>query len=215
MDYYFLYKPINLSNLGGVFPKTDDNIMTLGICEKDGYYLGKTIDPTSINVIVDYFVGFITETEAIGFKLLGLTQIEERDESDPMNFTIRDLTSDELTAQKAAERIMVKYKLRNHLAVKFSDIPDMLADANKKYELLERIFMEIGIYLIQGEAVPSTVQSKYLPLFQSYADKLSNDDITIRADIEPNILTFYEDLLSKTNEMNNMVNSLYLSVVNS
>jgi len=209
MAYYFLYKHQNIATIGGVLPKTDDDKITLGICENDGYYLGSVEDPTNISDIKDYFVAFISEEQAEGFKILHATEIIEN--SDPDNMTTRELNETELANQAAATKMMVKYQLRDHLATEFSDIPDMLADANKKYELLERIFMEIGIYLIQNQSIPSEVTSKYLPYFQKYADRMIGNNISIRADIEPDPVQFYDDLLNKTDVMNDMVNNIYIN----
>ena len=214
MTYYFLYKPINISSVGGVFPNIPDDKIKFGITENDGYYLGSTEDPVNIELIKPYFVTFIKENQANGFKILNNDKIYSID-NDTQEITSRDLTTEELNNQNLAKKLMLKFKLRPNLETVFSDIPDMLAEANKKNELIERMFMELMLPIIKGETISSALSDKYLPLIQMYNDKLANNEATIRADIENDLLTFYTNLVNETNTLNQMVNDLYLSMASS
>lgn len=209
MDYYFLYTTIRLGNVGGVLPSIDNPAVTLGLGEYNGLYLGKTTDPVVTNEFSEYFVSFITAQQAMGLPLMDVTEISEMNEVTG-EITTRVFTTVETEAKVAAVKLMYKFALRPHLAKDFSDIPDMVADINKKYEIIERIFMEIGSYLMTDTPVPAALKTKYAPYFTKYQDRMLTNDITIRADIEPDSVIFYDNLLDKSNRMNDMVNALYL-----
>jgi len=61
---YFLYK-LKQTNVGGILPPVDDNRVNLGLCEKDGYYLGRALDEKYINEIPDFVPVIIDDVIAI------------------------------------------------------------------------------------------------------------------------------------------------------
>ena len=61
---YFLYK-LKQTNVGSILPPVDDNRVNLGLCEKDGYYLGRALDEKYINEIPDFVPVIIDDVIAI------------------------------------------------------------------------------------------------------------------------------------------------------
>lgn len=180
--FYFLYKFQNIANIGGVFPKTKDGEIELGLGVQDGYYLGKMISHESLNSIKNYFVCFIDDDTADGFKLVGITQIP----IDPMNphTEYRDLTTTELTKQALADKLLLKLKLRSHISLEVGDTDDLIADMSKRTDLIERLLLRVFYYTLQDIPIPQAIKDAYLPMVTNYINSVDNQTLRVRADLE-------------------------------
>lgn len=176
---YFIYKAIKNNYGGGVIPKVDDSVFTLGLANRGPFYLGKVTDVTKIYDIKDYFVIFIDDDTAAGFKLLGVTQLPK----DPANpdSGMRDLTDVELAQQKKAEILMAKLDVRSQVDASVDDIADNLADLSKVVEVLTDLTFKMANTLLQNKTFDSTseVVVEYLPIVQNYVQKMNSGDLNL------------------------------------
>lgn len=131
---YFLYKANNITNIGGVVPP-QPKTGHLGLCYYDGWFLG-CIEASELSYIQknkEYNFQICNEEIANGFKLLGVTSIQENPEDEP-----RDLTVDELFLQKKANDFLTKLNVRLQISATVGDPDDQIADITKGLALLER-----------------------------------------------------------------------------
>jgi hypothetical protein len=131
---YFLYKANNITRIGGVVPP-QPKTGHLGMACNNDWYLG-CIDESELDYFQrnkEYNIQPCSSEEASGFKLLGLTTIQEGPEDEP-----RDLTEEELAHQKKAEILISKLSIRPVISSSIGDIDDQLADVTKGLALLER-----------------------------------------------------------------------------
>jgi len=206
---YFLYKPQNISNLGGVFPNPQPpEEFTLGITERRGYYLGYTDNPENIHKIKDYFVCWLDDDTAEGFKLLDVTQIPE-DPSDPES-AMRDLTDDELAKQKKAENLVLKLSFRHKLySLSNLDLEDMFADLTKRVEMLERLCIRAFYYIFNGQDIPQELKDKYLPLIESAINAIDTEGIQLRVDYE-DVSAIFDKIKERAATIDSLVKTEYL-----
>ena len=209
---YFLYKAQNIANLGGVLPNpqpSDD--YQLGITERDRFYLGYVDNPQKIEQIKDYFVCFIDDETAEGFRLLGVTQVPE----DPANpeSSMRDLTEEELAKQKKAEKLMTKLKFRNSVESNIGDLPDIVADLCKRLEILERLVFKVCYYLLQDQTIGDDVKNQFTSIVTSYVDAVNNGQLKTRVDLE-DLTNLYNRVYERVNAFTQLFENEYLNKVN-
>ena len=208
-EYYFLYRPIRVGNMGGVLPtRYDKNTITLGLGEREGYYLGKTVDPASVEDIKEFFIRFITEEEARGFQLLGVNKIREESPDNPEG-TERDLTEEEQQAQNKAYNLILKLKLRSKINSRIGDTEEIIADLTKRIELLERLLLRVMYYQLSGQEIPEELKQSYLPLIQAYVQSVDNGNFKSRIDVE-DVHEVFGRLTVRFNEITNIVKEEYL-----
>jgi len=207
---YFLYRSQNIANLGGVLPNPQPpEDYQLGITEKDGFYLGYVDDPQKIEQIKDYFVCFIDDDTAEGFRLVGVTQLPE-DPTDPES-SMRDLTEEELAKQEKAERLLAKLRFRNSVESNIGDIPDIIADLSKRLEIIERLVFKVCYYLLQDQSIDQSVKDQFLSIVTSYVDAVDNGTLKTRVDLE-DLNELYNRVYERVNTLTNLLETEYLSV---
>jgi uncharacterized protein YeeX (DUF496 family) len=207
---YFIYKSQNIANIGGVFPKTSDDEFKLGLGVFEDYYLGEVTSIDSIVKIKEYFVYFLTDEEAEGFKLLNVNKILI-DPSD-VESKERDLNENELANKALAEKVILKLKLRNKIYNNVGDLEDLISDLSKRLDLLERLVMRTFFYTLKGESVPQPILDAYLPMVESYISSVDKELIVTRADLEdPNEL--FSKLIKRFTNISNLVKSEYLDKI--
>lgn len=204
---YFIYKASNIANLGGVLPKVDDAKFTLGQAYYEGYYLGSTPNPENVSEIKEYFVTFIDDETAEGFKLLGVTQLPV-DPAQPES-EMRPLTADETAKQQKAQKLIYKLQLRDKIYANVGDVGDIIADLSKRVDMLERLLMRTMYYILQNQAIPQTLIDNYLPVIQNYITAVDSGTLKLRADLEdPQVV--YNKLHERFNTITNLVKTEYL-----
>jgi len=102
---YFLYRAIWIEGKGGVLPPTRflPNTVHLGLCERDGLYLGTCEKIEDLWPIRPWVEKTITDEEAEGFRILGLKEITE---GDPEEAKPRPLTTTEQANQLKAKTLL-------------------------------------------------------------------------------------------------------------
>jgi len=179
---YFIYKPQNIANIGGVFPKTNDDEFSLGLGVYKYYYLGSVVSTNLIHKIKDYFISFLTDDEAEGFKLLSVNDIPI-DPSD-IDSERRPLNETELANKALANKIMLKLELREKIYKDVGDIDDLIADMSKRIDLIERLVMRIFYFILNKQDVPQELLDAYLPMIANYITAVDSGQVKMRADLE-------------------------------
>ena len=205
---YFLYSPQNIANIGGVFPKTKDEEFTLGMSEHDGYYLGSIVDINNIDKIGKYFVCFINDDTAAGFRILGATQML----IDPANIEsgYRDLTTEEIRTQNMAKNLLLKMDVRKNIENNVGDLADLVADLSKRIDLVERMAVRMAYYVYQGLSVPTELRDAYLPLIQDAVTRWDEGTLIARNDIE-DPADIQAKLVVRSNKITEIIRDDYLA----
>jgi len=207
---YFLYKPQNISNMGNIFPNYDqDNSgIQLGLAFKRGYYLGYIDSPEKIKEMKNYFVCFIDDEIAEGFKLLDVEKVVV--ETNGFQLKRRDLTDEEREKQKKAEKLLMKLELRDKINANIEDVEDIIADINKRIDLIERLIVTVCKYLLRNEQIPEDVSNEFLPFINRYFEMLDNNEFMTRVDIE-DATQLFEKLSSRITKITKLVQDEYLN----
>lgn len=209
--YYFLYTFQNMANIGGVFPRTEKDEFTLGISAFKELYLGTVVDPELINKISNYFICFIDEDVAEGFKIISAKRLPI-DPSSPESKS-RDLTEKELALQAKAKALVLKLKLRPKIYREIGDINDMVADMSKRIDLLEKILLKTTFFLFQDTEIPQAMKDTYLPMITKYISDIENDTIKAKEDLE-DPQTLFDKLAARKSTIAKIVKSEYLDKIN-
>lgn len=207
---YFLYKPQNISNMGNTFPNynEDSNGIQLGLAFKRGYYLGYIDGPEKIKEMKNYFICFIDDEIAEGFKLLDVEKVVV--EANGLQLKRRDLTDEEREKQEKAEKLLMKLELRDKINANIEDVEDIIADINKRIDLIERLVLTVCKYLLRNEQIPEDVSNVFLPFINRYFEMLDNNEFITRVDIE-DATQLFEKLSSRITKITKLVQEEYLN----
>jgi hypothetical protein len=182
MKYWFIYKLIQ-SNQGKMMPPPPGGHLPeckveLGLKEFNGWYLGNCDDLLYIDDILEYQPAIITESQAQGFLLLGITQLFAEN-GNPMNPEYRDLTEEELALQSEAKKMEDMFNLRYDITQAVGDYGNIISDLNRKVSLLERI-----VFTFILNPTDTKLQETYIPMIQEYFSKLSDSTFKDSIDFE-------------------------------
>ena len=177
MSVYFAFKPLRLSNFGGIMPY-GVHVLT---CHGD-WYVGKIEDAKQLYLLKDFLVVPIDEETARGFHFLDVDKVPV-DPSDE-NSDLRPLTEDELEAKKQAQKFLKKMEVRSYIELNNGDVLDLIADLSKTVAYLTKLLYDKGII----DETTYSIFANYLSLYdlETLPKKLQS-----RNDYIASILTKY------------------------
>lgn len=181
-NQYFVYKTNHVTNIGGItpaLPKTGH----LGLALKRGWFLG-VIDSSELDWFQsakEFNINPCTELEAQGFMLLDVTQIYTSTPGMP-NYTVRELTAEELQLQQLGEAFIAKLKLRPRVAAFVGDQDDQMSDLAKRVALLERCLFMLYAVLQSTSPMPEPWHTLLTTAHADFVAGTLKDPVDIRPD---------------------------------
>lgn len=172
---YFVYTANSVPGVGGVTPQG----VRIGIAAHKNIKAGCCSDPLDLLSISEFSPIIVTEDEAMGLNLVGLTEI-----NDVMGGDIRPLNDVELARQAAAEKLVKKLRARFRINAEVGDAQDLLADVAKRLAMLERMVMLMAHEQLNGVAIDQATKDLFMALVKNYVDGISADTLKDRIDLE-------------------------------
>lgn len=190
---YFLYKANWIPGLGGACPRPQlVPSTTLGLAHQNPWYLGSTTDATDLEKIKEFGIIPISDSEAAGFPLIGLTEMI--DDAEAMPPTTRALTGQETTDQAVAVKLLSKLNVRNTIGTLVGDQAEIIAVMAKQIALLEVTLAQI---LADGTwAIDQDLQDGFAQLLADKAATTHKDTVDVCGKTRE---TVFADNSAKTN----------------
>ncbi len=141
MIYYFIYKPINITGIGGVSIPTITGIDG-GHGQYGDWLLGTMDNPVKLALIKEFQPRLVDEAVWRGLLLIGLTSIVDNTTIPPSSMP---LNATELSWQKAAINWQTKENTRHQMHLQVGDTEDQIADIDKQLQLITP--MAVRVYL--------------------------------------------------------------------
>ena len=218
--YYFIYKPVSLTSIGGVsYPYSDLIITELGIYKE--WMLGTVEDYNNLLLIREFNPRIVPETVWRGLPLIGLLEIVESWEP----YIARPLTDEEIANRNEAINWELKENLRALIEIGVGDGLDQQANTDKQLHLMtgmivrmyrmERLIIQrlvnTGV-LTQSEydtIMPDEIKTNYSAYADTFAAMVDSGAYKDRTDLEdPTIMI--PKLMKATITIQALVKSEYL-----
>ena len=217
--YYFIYKMLQVTGIGGCSIPTVEGING-GQGSYKEWLLGTTDDYNKLLLIKEFQPRLVPESVWLGFSLIGKTQISEMGAG--VEPKLRDLTVEEIQQQNDATNWELKENLRWLIEIGVGDGLDQLADVSKQLQLitgmvvrmyraqrlvLEKALVEKTIFAEEVSAIiPPETKAGYDNFADMYAKVVADGTYKDRTDIEDPAV-----LIPKLMELNNKIQQLVKS----
>lgn len=203
---HFLYKLNYITNIGGVTPRTEEQV-DLGLAVVDGLYLGRINAETDATgyllSIAEHAPVVISAQEAAGFPLVHVTEIRE---GNPGEETTRALTAEETAAKNAAIALLAKLGVRTAISINVGDLSDLVSDLSKRLALVDRIVLALFDVVENAGEMPADIKAVADKYKADHTAKLITDAIDING---KTLMQNYEILRDRNNAISNILTSYY------